>query len=142
LAQFCDHSIQTYLSSEDQAIGTLAYMAPEQLFRNEEVTTRADIFSLGVTLYEILTGQRPLERPGHTPLMAELSSIRPDVDDGLSSLITKMCFSGTTMSHIVRFAQFNSLRQPHSSQMNAVCELQESFGRLVFSSYKESDRGW
>jgi len=90
LAQFCDHSIQTLLSSEDQAIGTLAYMAPEQLSRKEEVTTLADIFSLGVTLHEILTGQRPYVLPGANRLMAELSWIRPDVDDGLSSLITKM----------------------------------------------------
>lgn len=63
----------------------------------------------------------------------------------------EMCVSGTTMSHIVKFSQITSLLHPHHPhylQINAVCELQHSFTRLVFSSYesyksyKESDRGW
>jgi len=90
LAQFFDFSLEPSLSHADQAVGTLAYMAPEQLSRREEVTTRSDIFSLGVSLHELLTGQRPFERPGQSPLLAELSSIRPDVDESLSRLIGEM----------------------------------------------------
>jgi serine/threonine protein kinase/tetratricopeptide (TPR) repeat protein len=44
-------------------VGTLEYMAPEQAERNHlNVDTRADIYSLGVVLYELLTGTTPLER--------------------------------------------------------------------------------
>lgn len=42
-------------------IGSPAYMSPEQI-REEKLTHHSDMFSLGVVLYELLTGQRPLSR--------------------------------------------------------------------------------
>jgi tRNA A-37 threonylcarbamoyl transferase component Bud32 len=50
------------LTAAHQAMGTLHYMAPEQLERPQTVDHRADIYSLGVTLYEMLTGELPLGR--------------------------------------------------------------------------------
>lgn len=47
------------LTRTDQAMGTLRYMAPEQLDAPKDVDHRADIFSLGVVLYEMLTGRVP-----------------------------------------------------------------------------------
>ncbi|MEO7793626.1 MAG: protein kinase, partial [Thermoanaerobaculia bacterium] len=49
---------QTTLTQEGLAIGTLAYMAPEQL-RMQATDHRADLFSLGVVLYEMATGHCP-----------------------------------------------------------------------------------
>jgi serine/threonine protein kinase len=43
----------------EMAAGTPAYMAPEQLDNPQSVDTRADIYSLGVVFYEMLTGERP-----------------------------------------------------------------------------------
>jgi tRNA A-37 threonylcarbamoyl transferase component Bud32 len=50
------------LTGSQQVMGTLDYMAPEQRLRPQEVDHRADIYSLGVVFYEMLTGELPLGR--------------------------------------------------------------------------------
>jgi len=51
---------QPTITREQQVIGTAPYMAPEQVEHPERVDHRADIYSLGVVFYEMLTGELPL----------------------------------------------------------------------------------
>jgi non-specific serine/threonine protein kinase/serine/threonine-protein kinase len=59
-AQISDASMMTNLGT---VVGTLDYMSPEQAdLARHDIDTRADVYSLGAMLYEMLTGTTPLER--------------------------------------------------------------------------------
>ncbi len=66
------------LTGTHQVMGTLDYMAPEQRSRPQEVDHRADIYSLGVVFYEMLTGELPL---GRFAPPSQLAAVDGRIDD-------------------------------------------------------------
>lgn len=77
-------------------IGSPHYISPEQA-SGQQVTPRSDVYSLGIVLYELLTGKRPFEAPSVAAVaLAQLendpeppSSHVPDIDPGLEAVILR-----------------------------------------------------
>jgi serine/threonine protein kinase/tetratricopeptide (TPR) repeat protein len=70
--QFTDESV----TLKGSIPGTACYMSPEQA-RGEEVDARSDLFSLGVTLYELATTRQPFARNGIIPTIDAILNARP-----------------------------------------------------------------
>jgi tRNA A-37 threonylcarbamoyl transferase component Bud32 len=74
------------LTASGAAIGTPHYMAPEQIERPHEVDQRADVYSLGVVFYEMLTGELPI---GRFAPPSEKSAVDVRVDDVVMRALEK-----------------------------------------------------
>ena len=80
----------------DGFVGSPAYMAPEQI-NEEPPSAQTDIYSLGVTMYELLAGRLPFQAANSVAMINKilndtatpLKSIRPDIPDELVAIVEK-----------------------------------------------------
>jgi len=70
IAKISDQDSTTLLTMNNVIIGTPAYMAPEQLLDSHHVDARADLYSLGIVLWEMLVGECPNAGADTADLMA------------------------------------------------------------------------
>jgi eukaryotic-like serine/threonine-protein kinase len=92
-----DHS-QTIIAKESTVMGTPDFLSPEQAKNLHSVDIRADLYSLGCSLYFLLTGEVPF--PGgsnvdklirhHSEYARPIEELRPDLPKGVASIVRKL----------------------------------------------------
>lgn len=113
LARQVIESESLHLTQAGSILGTPLYMAPEQATGRDEVGPPADVYSLGATLFHLLSGRPPFE--GDSPLVVitkhaqetppTLSRLNPKISDATSALVAR-CLAKSPVS---RFADAGEL---------------------------------
>ncbi len=97
IAKAVSAAVSDSLTQTGTAIGTPAYMSPEQASGNVDLDARSDIYSLGAMLYEMIGGQAPFSGPTVQSIMKQLftdpalpiHTHREDVPEWLDSAVMK-----------------------------------------------------
>lgn len=89
------------LTAEGQFLGTVDYAAPEQWESSHSVDIRADVYSLGCTMYYLLAGEAPFPNKRYTSLMQKMwahsqaplppiRELRPDLPEEIAAVLNRM----------------------------------------------------
>lgn len=112
------------LDTEGTVVGTPAYMAPEQVEgQHDFVGPRTDVFSLGATLYHILTGQAPYRGPNYYAILMEALSCRPAPPE-------EMVENATLPAELAQITRRAMAPSP-DDRFDSVSELQEQIERFL-----------
>ncbi len=143
----------TRLTKEGSTVGTAGYMSPEQV-QGQDIDHRSDIFSFGVLLYELLSGQLPFRGVHETALAYEIinvdpapmSSIKREIDSDLDAIVLE-CLEKDPRERTQSIAQVSvdlkrykrESSQQRASRMTAARpRLKSSAGNKSFKAARHS----
>lgn len=112
---------ESNLTGPPSLLGTPAFSSPEQL-RGEELTVRSDIYSVGVTLYYLLTGRMPFEAPNIVQLLVTVlekqpvspASLRTGIPKGLARAVL-YCLNKDPGGRFANYAALRRSLMPYAS---------------------------
>jgi len=117
-------------------VGTLPYMSPEQV-EGKPVDHRSDIFSLGVILYELTTGQRPFKGETSASLVSSILKDTPPLASDISSAVPR------DLGRIIRHSLAKDPAQRYQTAVdlrNELAELQQDLSSGSLPAATESPR--
>ena len=101
-----------HLTESGTALGTVAYMSPEQCRGEKDIDGRSDIYSLGIILFELLTGQRPFQGESVSLIAKHLYEPTPDpceFNSALPQAVKDVIWKATAKSPGHRFSTASEL---------------------------------
>ena len=116
-----DLNLQDNPIQPDTMVGSLDYISPEQA-RSEPITPRVDIYSLGVTLYEVITGEHPFHN------LSSVEHLYKHINDPLPEITTLDAALVEPVNHVLQKATAKNpdLRYPDALAFSA--DFREAIG--------------
>jgi serine/threonine-protein kinase len=111
-----------------QAPMTLKYASPEQI-EGGQLTPAADIYSVGVLMYELLTGQHP--HAGDAPIGSRLAKAICETDPPLPSSVARSSSLRKTLAGDLDSIVLKAMRRAPTERYGSVRQLSEDIGRFI-----------
>ena len=125
------------LTKTGSMLGTPYYMAPEQLFGEKDIDHRADVWSLGIILYECLSGRRPTEADNlgqiikivTTSGIQPLDQVAPHVPPDLCALVAHL-LTADRQRRLADLSAVTAAFEPYANANAHSGAVQQSDGRV------------
>jgi serine/threonine protein kinase/Tfp pilus assembly protein PilF len=133
------------LTKTGSTLGTIRYMSPEQV-QGKQVDHRSDLFSLGVVLYELITGRTPFEKDNEGATLQSITQDNPeplsryksDIPDELQRTVSKLLEKDPSMRYQTAGGVLSDLKRltaPTQSSIAPIKTKQKSSLPLVIGGF-------